>query len=108
MNRYVVARGSATANSGVEPADARQIDQADDRLAGDRIADRNAPQRQPAQKIVGAVDWVDHPAALTGGAAALLAEKADIRKGFGQPGPDRLLDRTVGDADEVLRSLGLA
>src|SRR5437868_13977167 len=45
---------------------------------------------------------------LSGGSAALLAEKVVGRKGLGEPGTDHLFDRTVGDADEVLRSLGLA
>ena len=38
---------------------------------------------------------------------ALLPEKTVLRKGFGQVGPDQRLDLAVGDADEVLRPLGL-
>src|SRR6266852_1366838 len=108
LYRYAVARGTLTANSGVESADAWQVDQADHRLARDRIGDRDAPQGNPAQEIVGAVDRIDHPAALAGGAAALLAEKAVAREGLGKAVADQRLDLAIGDADEILRSLGLA
>src|SRR5207302_11406153 len=39
--RYIVARSSATANSRVEPADAWQVNEADHRLAGNGVGDRN-------------------------------------------------------------------
>jgi hypothetical protein len=106
--RHAVACGSPPANSGVEPIDARQVDEADHRLTGDRVGDGDTPQRKPAEEIVGAVDRIDYPAALTGEAAALLPEKAVVRKGVGQPGPDQRLDLAIGEAHEVLRSLGLA
>src|SRR6266478_8751867 len=106
MYRSPVAPSATIANSRVEPGDAGQVDETDHRFAGDRISDGDAPQRKPAQEIVGAVDRIDHPAALTGGSATLLADKAVVRKGFGKAGTDQRLDLAICDADEVLRSLG--
>src|SRR5439155_24235284 len=50
MYRYAVASGSPAANSRVEPVDAWQVEQADHRLAGNRIGDGDAPQRHAAQE----------------------------------------------------------
>ena len=102
MYRYAVAPSTVVANCRVKPTDAWQINQSDCRLAGDRVGDRDAPQRKPTKEIVGPVNRIDDPAALSRPSPALLPEKTILRKGLGQARADQRLDLAVGDTDEVL------
>src|SRR6516162_7107430 len=108
MYRDTVAPSTAVANCQVKPTDAWQINQSDCRLAGDRVGDRDAPQREPTQEIVGPINRIDDPAALSCFSPAPLPEKPILRKGFGQARADQRLDLAVGNTDEVLRPLRLA
>ena len=84
------------------------MDQPDHRLSRDRVCDRDAPQRKAPQEIVSAVDRIDDPAPLPYLPSTLLAEKAVRRKSLGETGANQGLDFAIGDADEILWSLGLA
>src|SRR6516225_667827 len=84
------------------------MDQPDHRLPRDSVRDRDAPQWKAPQKIVSAVDRIDDPAPLPCLPSALLAEKAVRRKSLSETGANQGLNLAIGDADEILGSLGLA
>src|SRR5215472_5311072 len=108
MYQHAVAPGATSAHRRIQPTDARQMDQPDHRLPGDRVCDRDAPQWKASQEIVSAVNRIDDPAPLACPSSALLAEKAVRRKSLGETGANQGLDFAIGDADEILWSLGLA
>ena len=74
------------------------------------VGERDRPVRHAAQEIGGAVDRIDHPQGRAGpapGAAPFLAEQIVLREGIAQARAHQLLDRTVGDAHDVLHPLEL-
>ena len=94
-----------TANSGVEPADARQVNEADHRLAGDRVATETPQSGSSVQEIVGAS--IGRPPSSSPAPPPLSSPRKPSSGKALASRWDHRLDFAIGEAHEVLRSLGL-
>src|SRR5664279_1680265 len=77
--RLTVARRTAASPRGVDLAEHGSEHDAELDLPLERERDRDAPVRQPVQKVGGAVDRVDDPEGTLRWSAVLLSEHAVFR-----------------------------
>src|SRR5205814_4613191 len=105
-----VAQGAAAAFRMKQLVLRRIEDDADFRARFFDIRNRHVPIRNAAQKIVGAINGIDDPAAIERPGETrrgFFAEKPIVRKRRCELDANQLLDFAIGDADKIAGTLEL-
>jgi hypothetical protein len=86
-----VEKCPAASPRGIEFGGKRMVDDPKRQLAADNQADRNAPDRNPGQKIVGAVYRIDYPErpGIEVAGSALFPQEAVVGEEPGEPADSR-------------------